>query len=163
MTTDGYVIPQTVVDSPQELLNCDVNPPFQPNVKFLAVYPLPWWGLNASATFQGLPGPQILANYVIGNAQAAPTLGRNLATSTATVPLIAPGTMYDERLYQLDLRFAKTFRFGAEQRVQAILDVYNALNGNAVIALNNAFGPSWMRPTQVLQARLFKFGVQVDF
>ena len=153
----------SVVDSPQELLNCDVNPPFQPNVKFLGVYPLPWWGLNASATFQGLPGPQILANYVIGNAQAAPTLGRNLATSTATVPLIAPGTMYDERLYQLDLRFAKTVRFGNEQRVQAILDIYNALNGNAVIALNNSFGPSWMRPTQVLQARLFKFGVQVDF
>ena len=79
-----------VVDSPQEMLNCEVDPPFQPNVKLLGVYPLPWWGLQTSATFQSLPGPQVLANYVIGNAQAAPTLGRNLSTSTATVPPIGP-------------------------------------------------------------------------
>ncbi len=24
------------------LLNCDVKPPFQPNVKLIGVYPLPW-------------------------------------------------------------------------------------------------------------------------
>ena len=152
----------SIVDSPQEMLHCAVNPPFQPNVKLLGVYPLPFWGLHTSATFQGLPGPQVLANYVVTNEQALPTLGRNLSASTATIPLIAPGTMYDERLYQLDLRFAKTIRFG-ERRIQGIVDIYNALNGNAVLALNNSFGPSWQRPTQVLQARLFKFGVQVDF
>ena len=151
-----------IVDSPQELLNCEVNPPFQPNVKMLGVYPLPWWGLQTSATFQSLPGPQILANYVISNAQAAPTLGRNLSTSTATVPLVAPGTEFDERLYQLDLRFAKTGRLGGV-RMQGMVDIYNVLNGNAVLAINTSYGASWLRPTQVLQARLVKFGVQLDF
>jgi hypothetical protein len=152
-----------VVDSPQELLNCSVTPPFQPNVKLLGAYPLPWWGLQVSATFQSLPGPQMLANYVVTSAQAAPTLGRNLSLATATVPLIAPGTMYDERLYQLDFRFAKSVRFGGGRRIQGVIDVYNALNGNSVLALNNTYGASWQRPTQVLQARLVKFGVQMDF
>ena len=49
-------------DSPQALLNCDTTPPFQPNIKALAIYPLPWWGLQTSATFQSLPGPQITAS-----------------------------------------------------------------------------------------------------
>lgn len=152
-----------VVDSPQELLNCSVTPPFQPNVKLLGAYPLPWWGLQVSATFQSLPGPQMLANYVVTSAQAAPTLDRNLSLASATVPLIAPGTMYDERLYQLDFRFAKSVRFGGGRRIQGVIDVYNALNGNTVLALNNTYGGSWQRPTQVLQARLVKFGVQMDF
>ena len=39
------------------LLYCDVKPPFQPNVKLLGVYPLPWGGVQLAATFQSLPGP----------------------------------------------------------------------------------------------------------
>ena len=30
------------------------RPPFQPNAKFLGVFPLPWWGLQASATMQSV-------------------------------------------------------------------------------------------------------------
>src|SRR6202008_3622339 len=87
-----------VVDSPQALLNCDTKPPFQPNVKALAVYPLPWWGLQTAATYQGLPGPQILATATIPNASIAPSLGRSLSacpatgacTATVAVSLIPP-------------------------------------------------------------------------
>src|SRR4029079_13513783 len=35
---------------------CDVKPPFQPNIKFLGVYPLRW-GVNTAGTSQHLPGP----------------------------------------------------------------------------------------------------------
>jgi hypothetical protein len=41
--------------------------------------------------------------------------------------------------------------------------MYNLFNANPVLALNNTFGPQWQRPTQILQGRLLKFGVQVDF
>jgi len=44
----------------------------------------------------------------------------------ATVQLIQPGTMYDERLYQLDLRASKSFRIG-RARLQANVDLYNAI------------------------------------
>ncbi len=44
-----------------------------------------------------------MASYVATNALIAPPLGRNVASGangTATVPLIAPGTMYGDRLNQ---------------------------------------------------------------
>jgi hypothetical protein len=81
---------------------CDTRPPFQPNVKVLAVYPLPWWGLQTAATYQGLPGPQILANATIPNSSIAPSLGRSpsacpatgACNATVSVSLIPPGTSY---------------------------------------------------------------------
>ena len=48
-----------VVDTPQALLFCDNKPPFQTQLKFLGVYPLPWWGIQVSGAFQSVPGPEI--------------------------------------------------------------------------------------------------------
>jgi hypothetical protein len=150
---------------------CDTRPPFQPNVKALAVYPLPWWGLQTSATYQDLPGPQILANATIRNAAIVPSLGRSLSACPATgtcnasvsVSLIPPGTLYRDRLHEVDFRVSKTVKIAQGRRVQGIVDVYNLFNGSAVITQNNSFGSAWLRPTQILQARLVKFGVQLDF
>ena len=147
------------------LLYCDVKPPFQPNVKLVGVYPLPWQGVQFAATFQSLPGPQITAARTYTNAEIQPSLGRPLATGvagTATVPLIQPGTMYDERLYQLDVRFSKIFRFG-QQRLQANVDIYNAGNASSILSNNLTYGSNWLRPTGILQGRLVKFGAQLDF
>ena len=47
--------------------------------------------------------------------------------------------------------------------MQGIFDVYNILNGSAVITQSNSFGTTWQRPTAILQARLVKFGFQLDF
>jgi len=148
------------------LLYCNVKPPFQPNVKLLGVYPLPWYGVQFAATFQSLPGPQITASRTYTNAEIRPTLGRNLATGaagTAAVQLIQPGTMYDERLYQLDLRVSKIFRLGGHHRLQANLDIYNAGNASSILAINTTYGASWLRPTSILQGRLVRFGGQWDF
>ena len=147
------------------LLYCDVKPPFQANVKLVGVYPLPWGDVQLAATFQSLPGPQILAARSYSNAEIAPSLGRNLATGpngVATVQMIEPGTMYDERLYQLDLRASKLFRMG-RSRIQANVDLYNAANAGSILSINTTYGPNWMRPTNVLQGRLLRFGGQWDF
>ncbi len=145
---------------------CDVRPPFQPNVKFLVVYPLPWGGIQAGAAFQSIPGPQITASYTATNAQIAPSLGRNLSAGvngTGTIDLIAPGTQYGERLNQLDLRASKIFRLPGSRSIQANMDVYNAPNVDTVLAQNNTFGPLWLKPSSILQARFFKFSVQLQF
>ena len=148
------------------LLYCDVKPPFQPNVKLLGVYPLPWYGIQLAATFQSLPGPQITAARTYTNAEIKPSLGRNLATGaagTATVQLIAPGTMFDERLYQLDFRATKIFKVAAHHRLQANIDVYNAGNASSILSINTTYGSNWLKPTSILQGRLVKFGGQWDF
>jgi Carboxypeptidase regulatory-like domain/TonB-dependent Receptor Plug Domain len=159
-----------VIDSPQQLLYCDVKPPFQTQLKGFIVYPLPWGGVQTSAAFQSIPGPQITASYTATNAQIAPSLGRNLAScgtaavcnGTATVPLIAPGTMYGERLNQLDFRLSKTVKVG-RSRIQGMLDVFNVFNASPVLTLNNTFGSAWQRPQSILQGRLLKLGAQIDF
>ena len=88
-----------------------------------------------------------------------------------TVQLIEPGTLYDDRIYQVDLRGTKTFGRG-RTRVRLMVDLYNALNGNVVLQ-RSAFGGldtyarlpavSCGRPVSILEGRLFKIGAQLDF
>jgi hypothetical protein len=42
-------------------------------------------------------------------------------------------------------------------------DLFNAFNANPVLTQNFAFGSSWLQPTNILQARFLKLGLQVDF
>ena len=120
--------------------------------------------MRASATLQNRPGPQILANYTInaGNVLTQTTLGRAVTGSTQTTQLIAPGTLYGDRFTQIDMRLGKTFKAG-RSRIQGTFDLFNVLNSSAILSQNNTFGTSWRTPTQILQGRLMKLGVQFDF
>ena len=143
---------------------CRSVPPWLAELKVHWVYGLPW-DVSFSGNFQSIPGPQITASYTASNAQIAPSLGRDLAAGSrgrATVHLIEPGTMYEERFHQLDMRLAKRFSVGAV-RVQGMFDVYNAFNSSAILGVNTRYGPAWLRPTSVLAGRLIKFGMQMDF
>jgi len=142
-------------------LYCHVQPPFQAGVGGLVIYPLPWFGLNASATLQNRPGPQITASLTIPAAQVQ-NLGRALGTSTATAALISPGTMYGDRVTQVDFRIGKSFRL-QRYRLQTSMDVFNLLNSSAILSQNNTYGTAWLSPTQILQGRLIKFGMQLEF
>jgi len=153
-----------VVDSPEQLRFCEVSPPFQPQVKFLGVYALPW-DVQASATFQSLPGPEITASYVATSEQIRGSLGRDLAAGargTKIVALVEPGTMYDTRLNQVDFRLSRIFSVG-RARIQGNFDIYNVANASPVLRLNTRYGPAWTQPTYILPGRLFKFSTQVDF
>ena len=140
-------------------------------IKINGAYPLPWWGLQASATFQNLPGSASNASYSATNAQIRPSLNRDLgqcrgsATCNGTVVianLYAPNTKFEDRLTQLDLRLTKSVRWG-RANVRGMFDIYNALNGNTVVAVTSRYGSQWLRPNLVLAPRLFKFGVAFDF
>jgi hypothetical protein len=149
-------------------LYCHVETPFLTSVKLLGAYTLPL-DLQLAATFQSNPGPAITASALFTNAQIATSLGRNLAAGMngmATVPLISPGgSLYGERMNEVDLRLAKRFAFG-RTHWQGMFDLYNALNANPVITLNTTYGTtgaSWLVPTTILSGRLAKFGVQMSF
>ena len=145
-------------------LYCHVAPPYQPDIKGLVSYPLPWWGIRASATFQNRPGPQILANYTINatNVATQTTLGRAVTGGSQTTQLIAPATLYSDRFTQMDVRFGKGFKAG-KSRITASFDIYNLMNSSAVLAQNNTYGAAWRTPTLILQGRLMKIGGQIDF
>jgi hypothetical protein len=143
--------------------NCHQQSKFLTQLKFLGTYTVPRIDVQLTATVQSVPGPQIVANYVATNAVVAPSLGRPLAgaASNVTVNIVDPGTIYGERLNQLDFRVGKILRFG-RTRATASIDLYNALNSNAVLSLNNTFS-AWQQPQSILNARFAKVVVQLDF
>jgi hypothetical protein len=154
---------QAAIASPSTLY-CHIAPPFQTQMKLLAVYPLPWWGLQTSATFQSLPGTEIQGIYPATTAEIAPSLGRNLAggQTTTLISLVPNGTQFGDRLHQVDVRLTKNFQVGIG-RLQGQFDVYNLFNANTVLAFNTRYGPAWLSPTSILAGRTAKVGVQFDF
>jgi hypothetical protein len=163
-TVSGFVGSVSGTTSPNEQAFCNVVPPFQPNVKLLAVYPLPW-GIQASGTLQSIPGPALTTSYTATNAVVEPSLGRNLVGSPghALLDLIPYGTLYAARLNQTDVRLSKDFRIGSQLRVKANFDLYNIFNSAAPLAIQTVYGPLWQDPTRTLIGRLAKFGAQIDF
>ena len=142
-------------------LYCSITPPYQPDWKGLISYPVPWWGLHASVTWQNRIGPQILATEAASLASS--TLGRAFSFPSASLNLIAPGTRYGDRINQIDVRVAKSVKVG-RMRAQVTAGGYNLLNASATMAINNSFTSGlWTQPTVVMQGRLVKFGFQLDY
>ena len=79
-----------------------------------------------------------------------------------------PGTVYGERLHQVDLSIKKIFRAG-RVRMNVSFDIYNALNADTITGQDNNYtlvpgGQAiWQTPNLILQARFFKIGAQIDF
>ncbi|MEQ1759891.1 MAG: TonB-dependent receptor [Vicinamibacterales bacterium] len=149
--------------NPVGLPYCDNTASFLTQYKFLGAYTIPRIGAQASATFQSLPGQMLLANYNASNASVQPSLGRPLSGNAAnvTVNLVEPGTIFGDRLNQLDLRLAKPMRLGTT-KTTVNLDIYNAFNSSAALVQNNNYA-SWQQPQRIVNARFFKISAQFDF
>jgi hypothetical protein len=145
---------------------CKVVPPWSAStqVKFSGAFPLPY-DFQLATTYQNLPAIAYSATATFTNSQVAPSLGRNLSAGpngTVSIPLIAPSTVYEERIQQVDFRFSRSFRI-AGKRIEPQFDIYNALNASPILAVNNTYGPLWRTPTQILAGRLLKFGAMMTF
>jgi outer membrane receptor protein involved in Fe transport len=155
-----------VVDSPQEMYQCRVVTPFGAQTQFKAngVFPLPAQ-FAASFAWVNLSGPMYTASYTATNAEVRESLGRDLAggVTSVTVQIVDPQTLFEDRISRLDLRLSKVFNFTSRIRLQLNLDAYNALNSNAVRAVNINYGSAWTRPTQILDPRIFQLGGQISF
>jgi hypothetical protein len=106
------------------------------------------------------------ADYAVPNAVVVPSLGRNLSGNAAnvTVNLIAPGTMYGDRVNELDVRIGKLVSIGKTRTLLAA-DVYNALNSGAVLSYNTTFVPggAWLRPNSVMTPRFVRLTAEMTF
>jgi hypothetical protein len=144
--------------------HCRTDTPFLTQFKMLGSYTVPRIDVRLSASFQSIPGPPIQANLVVPNATVRQSLGRDLAggAQNITVNIIDPGTMYGDRLNQLDMRVSKLLRTGGRRRMSLNVDVYNVLNSNAVQTESNVYS-TWRRPQSILVARFAKVSAQFDF
>ena len=152
---------------------CNLQTPFLTQLKGLATYTFPRFGIQFAGTFQSKPtvgqnfpsiaSESLAANWVVGNSVVSPLLGRNLSGVTvATVNIVKPGTLYGQRLNQVDLRVAKIVRF-EHRRLNVSLDFYNIFNSNAIESYQQVFGPSWLAPLGIIPERFAKLGLQFDF
>jgi hypothetical protein len=131
----------------------------------LASYAIPKIDVQLATTFQSKPGAMLAANYAAPNSIVAPSLGRDLSGNAAnvTVNLLAPGTMYGDRINQLDVRIAKILKRGRSRTVIAV-DLYNVLNSGAVLTYDNTFVPGgpWLQPLTILTPRFFKITAEIE-
>jgi hypothetical protein len=145
------------------LSNCHQISNFITNLKFISTYMINRVGVQVTGTLQSNPGPQVVANYVANNAIVAPSLQRSLAggNSNITFNILKPGSMYGERMNQVDLRFTKIIRY-ERTRATISLDFYNIFNANPALTESTAFA-TWRNPLSILNARFAKIVTQFNF
>jgi hypothetical protein len=150
---------------------CDTSTGWVSRYTGLGSYTLPKVDVLISGTFRSDKGSPLAANMVFTSGQT--TLGRAFANNApnVTVNLVEPGTLYGDRVNEVDMRFAKILRFG-RTRTNVGFDIYNILNSAPILTYNQAFNPSiitfnpsanWLAPQSTLQPRFVKFSAQIDF
>jgi hypothetical protein len=174
------------IDSPDSR-GCHVTEPVMTSLRGLAAYTVPKIGVLVSANFRSLNpnniggagggsatnGASLNANVVLPNSTVQALLGGRLpagalANGTTTVNLLAAGQLYpDERLTQVDMRFAKIVRFGTK-RADIGVDLYNLFNTNDTTGFDANFalattGATWLQPTAIVPPRFARFNVTFSF
>ena len=163
------------VDSPDPR-NCHVSEPFMTSFTGNASYTVPRVDVLVSAQFRSRNsanigavgaasasnGASLSANTLVPNSVVLQKLGRlpgtSLVTGTTTVNLLETGQLYPEqRLNQLDMRFAKIVRF-SNRRADIAIDLYNIFNTNHATGFDSNYGyatngADWLRPTTIVPPR----------
>jgi hypothetical protein len=118
-------------------------------------------------------GPSLNANTQVPNTVVRDLLGRlpgtALPTQNTTVNLLTDGQLYPEdRVHQVDMRFAKIVRFG-DRRLDVGVDLYNLFNTNHATGFDSGFdygepdGGDWLLPTAIVAPRFARFNVTLSF
>jgi hypothetical protein len=174
------------IDSPDPR-GCHLTEPFMTSFRGLAAYTLPKVDVLVSAQFRSLNpnniggvggasatnGASLNANVILPNSTVQQLLGGRLpagalANGTTTVNLLAAGDLYpDERLTQVDMRFAKILRMGG-RKIDIGVDLYNLFNTNDTTGFDSNFalatnGATWLQPTAIVPPRFARFNVTFSF
>jgi hypothetical protein len=145
---------------------CKNDPGFVTKITGLGSYTVPKVDVLLGMTFRSDQGAPLRATWNAPTASVTAALGRPAVGVGNTIPidLIAPGEKWGDRVNEIDLRFAKIFRFGGT-RTHIGLDIFNVLNQDAILTYNQTFTPggAWLAPQSVLTPRFYKLSAQIDF
>ena len=164
------------IDSPNPR-NCRTALPFKTTFRGSASYTVPKVDVLVSSIVRFSPAPDLDASYNFPNSYVMNQLGHLPVGQTLNgnqgVDLLNPGEMYAERSHkQVDMRFAKIFRFGG-RRIDFGVDLYNLFNMNTPTGYDGTYdvtpaaglgpGGEWLRPTGIVQPRFARLNVTVNF
>jgi hypothetical protein len=173
------------IDNPDPR-GCSVTEPFMTSFTGNVAYTVPKIDVLVSTQFRSRNtantgavggssasnGASLSANTQIPNSVVQTLLGRlpgtALASGTTTVNLLTTGQMYpDERLNQMDMRFAKIIRF-SNRRADIAIDLYNVFNTNHTTGFDSSYsyqtnGAVWLRPTSIVAPRFARVNFTIYY
>jgi hypothetical protein len=158
-SADKLITVACASNDPNTFRYCDQSQygiPFRHDFKFAGSYPLPF-DMQVGATLQSYAGQPLGVNWSVPS-----NLFPGGRTQAVTVNLVPPGSKYLERWNQLDLSVRRVFRVG-RVRLDAALEMFNALNSDVVLTENQNYGPTLGQPQAILQGRLFRVSNQIKF
>ena len=156
---------------------CHNAEPWQTTLRGLISYTVPKIDVLVSTVLRSQPSLAVTANWQVPNSVIAGALGHLPpgATATGTTTILLTDnehrTYADERRTQVDMRFAKIFRFG-RTRTDIGVDVNNLFNTSYASSFNqtyvyntdNAPRPAgWGTPTALAFPRFVRFNLTVNF
>jgi Carboxypeptidase regulatory-like domain len=175
----------TSPDNPNSVRFCDDREngiPYNKNFKMAGSYPLPY-GITISGSFQSQVGNSIRgmtattggevisitrgttrypANCPAPCPAGAVILPASFQPATLTVKLVPDGTVFTERLNQVDVKISKTIKVGRVS-ILPTLEVFNLNNSDAVVTYvsTNTLAATYLRPNAILQGRIIGIGTTV--
>jgi hypothetical protein len=188
LSSDRTLVVQCdITDNPNRLNYCDQTKsgiPFNTQFKIAGSVPLPW-DLQGGASFQtyrylyGIGAPSItFAGSTVwqitrttrypadckGPCTPGGLVNPNQTVAMLNVPLQPQGTTPSGRINQLDLTIGRWVRFRS-LRFKPEVSLFNAINNRATLNVRsqNFLTSSYLQPSEVLQPRLVRIGVQVNW
>ena len=154
-----------VIDSPQQLFNCKVDVPYQNRVEAQRLVHAALRHPGGGRRPEQSRARTTRANRTYTLAEIQPSLGRPLSGGLTHGHHPARDAAVDLRPAHQSVRSARHARSSGsdELRLQANVDAYNLFNSNTPVTLFGTYNARWGQPTQVLDGRLVKFSVQIDF
>jgi hypothetical protein len=177
--TDSCAIDQNIdpAGNIKDLRNCHDVDPFQTTIRGLASYTVPKIDVLVSGTLRSQPPLERSASWAVPNSVILASLGRlppgGALSGNTTVNILDSDHLLwaDNRRTQIDMRFAKIFRFGGK-RADLGIDLSNLLNTNYATtyentyqfsAGNSAAGGTWGNPTAIYTPRFVRWNLTLDF
>ena len=119
---------------------------------------------NGIGTFWNVSRTTTYAANCAGGCTPRAVVIPNLALSSVSIPLVAPGTEFTPRFNQIDLGFSRNFPFG-HASVMPRLDLFNAFNSDAYTSVASLQwgATAYNQPSVILQGRLVRVGVDVKW
>jgi hypothetical protein len=132
------------------------------------------WTVTNATTYLVCPGNSASQGCVVG----AKVIPGTLNAASLSVPLVQPGTEQTPRLNQVDLSIAKRITIG-HVKLDPKIDLFNALNSDAYFTAKsttftpiaptatatglNGSGGSYLLPASIIQGRILRIGLVVNF